>query len=364
MTDNALMPIKTILVFGHFDLEGGRSWVIRKGLQKHGYTLKFCRTEAKGIGAKYRDLWAQWQQYRGKVDAIYVPFLGHNFLPMLWWIKRREKIPIVFDGFLSLYDTAVNDRRLLASYSVWAWVNWLQDFLACRIPHIMLIDTPEYAQYFEKTFTALKVKLLPLPIGCRTDLFHPIAASGKDDAVFQVEFHGTFIPLQGIETILSAAKILQDQKERIRFTLIGKGQTYPVMRELANNLQLTNLEFTESLPMERIPQRIANADVCLGIFGETAKADRVIPTKAYEIMACGKPLITGDTTAARRVLRDGENALLTKPGDAQALADAILRLKANTELRETLGRNGRALTEKEFMPEKIVEPLVEWLKKQ
>ena len=291
---------------------------------------------------------------------LYVPFLGHYFLPLAWWIARRERIPLVIDAFLSLYDTEVNDRKRFSRLHPYAWMLWIFDWFCGKLSDAMLLDTEEHKAYFVRHFGASPEKILVLPVGCRTDLFVPLPAPSHSG--FRIEFHGTFIPLQGIDVILDAAKILQDQHiDDVTFEFIGRGQTYEVMRARADRHALRNVTFTGTQPMDAIPAKIAGADICLGILGTTKKADRVIPNKAYEVLACGKPLLTGDTTAARRVLEHGKNAYLSTPGDPHALAAAIRTLKADPALRERLGKNGRALTEKKFLPEQIIEPLVQWL---
>jgi len=351
----------TIVAFGNFDLDGGRGWVIRTGLHRHGYSLEYCRTDKLVLLAKYRDLWRQWKSYTGRVDALYVPFLGQYFLPLAWWIARRKRIPLVIDAFLSLYDTEVKDRKRFSRLHPYAWVLWILDWLCGKLPQAMLLDTEEHKTYFVRHYGVSPHKILVLPVGCRTDMFVPVDTPAHNG--FRVEFHGTFIPLQGIHTILGAACILQKERvEDVSFELIGRGQTYETMHDMANRYALRNVTFTGMLSMDAIPAKIAGADICLGILGTTEKTDRVIPNKAYEVLACGKPLLTGDTTAARRVLEHGKNVYLSKPGDPEALATAILTLKADPVLREKLGNNGRALTEKQFLPEQIVEPLVQWFK--
>ncbi len=52
----------------------------------------------------------------------------------------------------------------------------------------------------------------------------------------------------------------------------------------------------------------------------------MIPNKVFQALACGTPVVTADTPAARELLRDGESALLVPPGDPEALADAIRRV--------------------------------------
>jgi len=135
------------------------------------------------------------------------------------------------------------------------------------------------------------------------------------------------------------------------------------MKELAQELNLTNVTFTGFKPVEELIDDIANADVCLGIFGTTDKADRVIPHKAYEIICMGKPLITGSSTAARAVFKDGENALLSARGNPNDLAEKILMLKNDPNLRESIAKNGRELFLAKFQPKTIVAPLTQWLKR-
>jgi glycosyltransferase involved in cell wall biosynthesis len=59
----------------------------------------------------------------------------------------------------------------------------------------------------------------------------------------------------------------------------------------------------------------------------------------------GIPLITGDSPAARELLHDGENAILCEMDNSQALADAILRLQSDPQLRRRIGAEGRRLFE-------------------
>jgi glycosyltransferase involved in cell wall biosynthesis len=113
---------------------------------------------------------------------------------------------------------------------------------------------------------------------------------------------------------------------------------------LASSLGLRNVDFIPWVPFERLPDRIAAADVFLGIFGDTAKAGRVIPNKVFQGMAMGAAIVTRDSPAIRRVLRDGDSALIVPPADPVALAAAIQRLR-DPELRAKLGRGARSAFE-------------------
>jgi glycosyltransferase involved in cell wall biosynthesis len=80
----------------------------------------------------------------------------------------------------------------------------------------------------------------------------------------------------------------------------------------------------------------------LGVFGRSPKAARVIPNKAFQALACGTPLVTADTPAARELLVHGESALLVPAGDPEALAAALRRLAVEPELGPRLSAGGLA----------------------
>lgn len=331
-------------------------------MEEHGFQITYCNTQEKGLWKKYKDLGRKWKECEATADALYVVFLGHYLMPLAWWLARKKKIPVIFDAFLSLYDTDVRDRRRFSPWNPWAWILWLVDFFACHLADRILIDTEEHREYFIRRYSLRPEKIVALPVGCRTDLFRPLAITEVRNAKFTVEFHGTFIPLQGIETILRAAKELE--KEFIDFEIIGKGQTWATMQRLAKELALTNVRFLGALPMEEIPKHVAAANVCLGIFGTTDKAKRVIPTKAYEILNAGRPLITAYSPASAHLLHDRETALLVMPGDPKALARAILDVRNDPTLAATLADNGRRLSLEHFQPRTIVDPLVSWIRKK
>jgi glycosyltransferase involved in cell wall biosynthesis len=106
---------------------------------------------------------------------------------------------------------------------------------------------------------------------------------------------------------------------------------------------LQNVTFIEWLTHAELVDKIARADVCLGIFGKTEKASRVIPYKAYEALAMQKPLITGESKASRELLSDGVHALLSPMGDPAALAQRVLRLRDDPKLREAIAAAGHQL---------------------
>ena len=136
---------------------------------------------------------------------------------------------------------------------------------------------------------------------------------------------------------MRAAKLLEGD---VRFRIIGDGQERPQLDALVRELQVSNVELCGLLPVEEIPREIARASLCLGIFGTTQKAGRVVPNKVFECLAVGRPVLTGDTEAIRSAF-DGEVATVS-PGDPPALAAAIHELLGDEARLAALAAAGHA----------------------
>jgi len=354
-----------VCIFGFSEKEeGGRSWMIRTGLAENGINITSCRTDADGFIAKYHDLYKKWKSLTGNIDALYVVFMGYYLMPLAWYITRRRKIPVILDAFVSQYDTEVTDRKRISRYSPRAWFLWVVDFISCFMADVIVVDTIGHKDFFKKNFFVNEKKIIVVPIGCRSDVFVPTLKSERPDDKFIIEFHGSFIPLQGIEYIMEAAQILQEKDKDIYFIIIGKGQTFDEMTRLVQKFRLLNIEFFGTIPQKDIPGYIARAHICLGIFGKTEKALRVIPNKVYECLSCGKAVITERSPAALEMLRDREEVLMVVPGNSTDLAEKILELKENSTLRIHLEKGARAISLNKFSTYETVKSLVAWIKLQ
>jgi glycosyltransferase involved in cell wall biosynthesis len=199
--------------------------------------------------------------------------------------------------------------------------------LGSRLANLLLLDTRSHAEYFEELFRLPPHSVRHVYLGAEVDIFRRDVAVKKHKAVFTVLFYGQFIPLHGIDTIVHAAKILEKSSEKVRFILIGKGQEQPRIDALIGELGIKTIKRISWVKYDKLINCIHQADICLGIFASSGKATRVIPNKVYQILAAGKPLITGDTPAIRELLSENPNIRLVEPGNAEKLATAILDLR-------------------------------------
>jgi len=137
---------------------------------------------------------------------------------------------------------------------------------------------------------------------------------------------------------------------------------YKKIIELASKLNIKNINFINPVPYEKLKDYLNEADICLGIFGNTEKAQRVIPNKIYEALAAGKPIITAKSLAAEELFKNYKNILFCNSADFKDLAKKILELKNNQLLRKQIAQNGYQLFKEKLTPQKIAEDLLKKLK--
>jgi glycosyltransferase involved in cell wall biosynthesis len=262
-------------------------------------------------------------------DAFVVGYPGHLDLPAAKHAARGR--PVVFNPLVSLADTLVGDRGRFRPGSLAARALESIDRRAFRFADLVVADTEAHARFLAQLAGR---DVAACFVGAEDRLFRP---PWQPEAPFTALFVGKLIPLQGVDTIVAAARDASD----IAFRIVGSGQLGPLLEN-----RPPNVEHVPWVEYERLPDQIRAAGCALGIFGTTAKAARVIPNKAFQALACGAPLITADTPAARELLVDGESALLVPPGDTKALAAAVRRLAADPDLGRRIGAGGRAAYER------------------
>jgi glycosyltransferase involved in cell wall biosynthesis len=258
-------------------------------------------------------------------DAVLVGYPGHFDLPAARRAARSR--PVVFNPLVSLADTLVTDRGRFRPGSLAARALEAVDRRAFRSADRVVADTAAHARFFAQLAGLDEVGVCF--VGAEERLFKP---GWTPPEHFCALFVGKLIPLQGVETILAAARLAPE----LEFRVVGSGQLDQLLADRS-----PNVDHVPWVDYERLPDELLGAGCALGIFGTAGKAQRVIPNKAFQALACGVPLVTADTPAARELLVDGESALLVPPGDPAALADAVRRLAADTELAQRIAGGGR-----------------------
>ena len=236
-----------------------------------------------------------------------VGYLGQLDVLVLWPFAKLRGVPVVWDAFISLYNTVVEDRQLVGPRNPVAWLIYAWEWLACRAAALVLIDTSAHGEYFVERYRLPAERVKSVFVGTEPEVFTAPARATPQDAEsgsIRVLFYGQFIPLHGIDTIVAAARLAE--QENIEWTLIGRGQEERKIRHMLEQHSLPKVIWIPWVNYEGVVDYIHRADVCLGIFGDTDKAARVIPNKVFQILTAGVPLVTRDSAAIRELVSGGE----------------------------------------------------------
>jgi glycosyltransferase involved in cell wall biosynthesis len=219
----------------------------------------------------------------------------------------------------------------------------------------VLVDTPAHADFVSQLTGVERRRFRVLWLGAQEDIFKPLPGVVPEPKL--ALFHGTFIPLQGIETIVRAAQLLESDGVRVR--IVGDGQERVRIEALARELDVGNVQFVGRLPVSELPGEIAAASLCLGIFGTTPKADRVVPNKLFECLAMCRAVVTADTSAIRLAFDD--EIARVPAGDPEALANAVRQLFYDEDRLAQLAKAGHARFERDYSESALAQTLAHHL---
>ncbi len=341
-----------ILFAGKYTGEYNRDKIILEGLRKRKDVkiLEYKFNKKKDFSQE------KFAPLNEECDIIYCPSFSHKFVR---FIKNKASKPVVFDPLISNYLTKVFDYKSVKKWSPRAFKNYLKDKISFNAADVLIADTEQHKIYFHKTFGIPLNKIEVLKVGANTTVFKPRFKEPSNPII--IGFYGGFIPLQGVKFIIEAARILKDNSS-FCFHLIGTGYEFNKMQKLVEQLNLNNIRFEGWVDYSELPKKIAQFDICLGIFGDTIKANLVIPNKIYHYAAMGKPIITMNSPAIKEMFTENKNIILVE-NNGKELANSILELAKNKEKKNKLGENARKLANIKFSEDKIAEKLIAIIKR-
>ena len=303
-----------------------------------------------GFGLKLLGLWHSiakraraWMKSNGRPDAVLVGYMGHFDVLLAHHVFKG--VPIVLDHLIFAGDTA-KDR---GAQGLKVKLLKRLDRMAINSASLVILDTKEHQEMLEPGDTSMVV-----PVGAPDEWYEAGKQTGERS--MDIVFYGLYTPLQGVPVIAQTARILADRGITPKFTLIGKGQDYDEVRSISKDLD--NITFHEWVEPEALPSVVASHAISLGIFSTTPKGLHVVPNKVYQSMAAGCAVITSDTAPQRRML--GNGVVFVRPGDPQALANAIESLVSNMEYLARKQHDARTVAQR-FTSDVITRDLAQWI---
>ena len=338
--------MKNILWWGRYDPDYSRNRILRSVQKDLGFKIIDFHPRSNltsTLEIKFKDI--------EKPDIIWVPcFRQRDIKSASKWAKTH-KIPLIFDPLISAWDKQVFERKKYDPNSRKANKLLRNETMQFQLADRLVADTEEHAHFFSKQFNVNLSNIMVIPVGAEESLFKPAPFEASRTSATEVLFYGSFISLQGPQTIIEAARTCN--QSNIKWFLLGNGPMLDECKKLA--MDLNNVAFEDWIDYKELPTRIHKADILLGIFGSSDKASRVIPNKVYQALACARPVITRSSPAYPVAIHEnqGSGIRLIPENDPLALCESVKLLSQNREKLEILGKNARIQYENYFSMTKI-----------
>jgi len=207
----------------------------------------------------------------------------------------------------------------------------------------LLAVSDEVAAYLER-FSAARGKVHVVPNAVDPGRFPEgiTPALPVPPGVFTVGFVGTLKAWHGLSYLIEAFALLHARQPHTRLLIVGDGPEREKLVADATARGLANAtHFTGSVPSGSVAGLLAAMDVAVAPYPNLPQF-YFSPLKVYEYMAGGLSVVASRIGQLEKLIEPNVNGLLVPPGDAPALAEALERLCIDPELRQRLGRAGRA----------------------
>jgi colanic acid biosynthesis glycosyl transferase WcaI len=197
-------------------------------------------------------------------------------------------------------------------------------------------------------------KVILLPNGADIQLFRALEFQNNGDRPHNFVYAGTHGFAHGTEVILHTAHKLRGRRD-VLFVLVGDGADKPRLRRIASELKLDNLIFCDPIPFSEIPALLSRSYAALVTVSRGEFFNGTRSAKIFPAMASGRAVIhSGSGEGADLVLR-AKAGIVTEPGDADALAEAVTWMIANPDETVAMGIRAREFIEREYSWARLVE---------
>lgn len=286
----------------------------------------------------------------------YFSFIISSFLIGVWKIKQADFVltesPPLFLGvaglFLSrwlraywifnisdLWPESVMELGLITKNSLSYKLGGVLEKLFYKKAWIVTCQSKTILENIRQRLPDVQTYLLPN--GVDTSLFQPCERQ-PEKKNFRVVYAGLHGLAQGLEQIIWAAQKIPSE-DNIDFILIGDGPEKQRLIELNRNAQLENVHFLDPVSKEEVPGVLQNADAI--VVPLKIQLTGAVPSKIYEAMAMGKPVILIAASEAAQMVNSANCGLVISPGDIEGLVTAITYLKYHPTERAQMGLRGR-----------------------
>jgi len=297
-----------------------------------------------------------------KVDIVWgtSPPIFQSFTA--WLVSKLKRVPYLLEirDLWPAFAIAVGvlKNKVLINLSL-----WLELFLYHRADRIM-VNSPGYMEHVQLK-GGQNVTLIPN--GSDTTAFTPTKTiqirnelGWKDK--FILLYAGAHGMSNDLPVVLQTAKLIEINND-IKIVFIGDGKEKNNLITLAESLRLSNVEFLNPVPKNKITEYLQASDVCIAILKPIELYKTTYPNKVFDYMAAGKPIILAIDGVIREVIESADCGIFCEPGNPHAIAKAVLEMYSHRNGLVKIGKRGKAYLEQNFDRMIIAKDFIDMIEK-
>jgi glycosyltransferase involved in cell wall biosynthesis len=280
----------------------------------------------------------------GRADTVVVSSPTFFSIASAWLLARLKRARLIVE-VRDLWPAIFTELGVLTSRRLIRMLERLELAAYAAADEVVVVSDGFRANLIERGVPAAKVHTIRN--GVTVGRFDPAtpadpflrAGLGARPHECLVLYAGTHGISQGLPEAAAAATQLSGQPVHLAF--VGEGADKPRLRRRVTELGLANVTMAKAIPADVMPALLASADVLLVTLRDLPLFATFIPSKMFEYLAAGRPVIGAVAGEAAQILREA-GAVVVPPGDAAALAAAIGSLAADPRRRAQMASQGRA----------------------
>ncbi|QWD14773.1 glycosyltransferase family 4 protein [Polynucleobacter paneuropaeus] len=269
------------------------------------------------------------------IPGIWLSHLKRS--PLVIWVQDIWPESLIATGFI---------RNKLILKTVFHIVCWIY-----RQSDLILVQSQAFIGSVQKMAVGTPIRYHPNPgelaFSKLLDVHQPTFSLKKG---FNIVFAGNMGAAQSLDTIISAAEILAEDKD-IKFIMIGSGSRIGRFKAGVLRRGLKNIEFHGRFPPSSMPAIMAQASALLVSLVKDPIISQTIPSKIQAYLAAGRPIIGSIDGEGSRIILEAGAGIVAPAEDVQGLVNAILELRSMHEDQLVeIGRKARNYYETNFEP--------------
>lgn len=266
------------------------------------------------------------------------------------WTGFQFKVPFVMD-VRDLWPAIFVELGILKNrFLIWM-IEKVELALYSKATRVVTVTEAFRKDLIERKVPAERVHTITN--GADTEFWKP---QGKPvELMRELELEGKFVVLyigahgisHALEKVVDAAYLIREHTD-IRFVLVGEGAEKEKVLGRSRELGLKNIRFLDPVDKKGVMDFYALSDVCLVPLKDIPLFETFIPSKMFEIMAMDRPIIGSVRGESAEILARSKAAVVVRPEDSQAIADAVLQLSQHPEKAQQMGLEGRRFVQQHY----------------